>query len=245
MTAWFKELRIAIQFLTILPTHLTETPEPEDIGQAAVWFPLVGLALGGILYGVGWVLQFILPPLAAAVIVLALWVYLTGGLHLDGLADCCDALFVAATPQRRLEIMRDPHHGTFGVVGLILHLLFKGSLLVSLMPFSPVPVLLSPALARLLLLLAARQPQARPRGLGANFALGLSPRMIWAAIPLPLLLIILGGVQALLATGLAFLALVSVLRLARSRLGGVTGDVLGMTVEVTELAVLLGFVVYF
>jgi adenosylcobinamide-GDP ribazoletransferase len=245
MAAWFKKLRIAIQFLTILPTHLTETPKPEDIGQAAVWFPLVGLALGGILYGVGWVLQFILPPLAAAVIVLALWVYLTGGLHLDGLADCCDALFVAATPQRRLEIMRDPHHGTVGVVGLILHLLFKGSLLVLLMPFSPVPVLLSPALARWLLLLAARQPQARPHGLGANFALGLSPRMIWAAIPLPLLLIILGGVQALLATGLAFLALVSVLRLARSRLGGVTGDVLGMTVEVTELAVLLGFVVYF
>lgn len=245
MFDWFNKLRIAIKFLTIFPIRLAKEPKPEQIGQSAVWFSLVGLMLGTILYGAGWVLQFIFPPLVVAVVVTALWAFLTGGLHLDGLADCYDALFLAATPERRLEIMRDPHLGTFGVVGLILHLLLKVSLLASLVPFLPVPLLLSPTLARWLLLLAARQPQARPQGLGADFALGLSPRFIWLSALLPVALILFGGLQALLAAGLAFLALVGLLRLARSRLGGVTGDVLGMTIEVTELAVLLGSVIRF
>lgn len=243
--SWLNKLRIAIQFLTVLPIRPAKITKPDELGQSALWFPLVGLVLGGILYGAGWVLQLILPPLAVAVIVLALWVFLTGGLHLDGLADCCDALFLAAAPRRRLEIMRDPHLGTFGVAGVVLHLLFKASLINSLMPFSPIPLLFSPMLARWLLLLAARRPQARSEGLGADFALGLSPRIIWVSAILPALFILFGGLQVLLASGLAFLALLGVLWLARSRLGGVTGDVLGMTVEVIELVVLFGFVVRF
>jgi adenosylcobinamide-GDP ribazoletransferase len=240
-----RKLRIAIQFLTLFPTHLTKPPQPKELGQAAVWFPLVGLLIGGLVCGMGWVLQFILSPLVVAVTMTALWAALTGGLHLDGLADCFDALFLAATPQRRLEILRDPHLGTFGAVGLILHLLLKTSFLVSLMPLPSVALLLSPMLARWLLLLAARQRQARLQGLGADFALGLSQNTIWIASLLPLAFIAISGLRAILAAGLAFLVLVGVIWLARARLGGVTGDVLGMSVELTELAVLLGFVVHF
>jgi len=243
--SWLKKLRIATQFLTTLPIRLTKPPEPDELGQATVWFPWIGLALGLLLNGVGWVLQWIFPPLVVAVILVIAWAGLTGGLHLDGLADCCDAFFSANTPQRRLEILRDPHLGTFGTVGLVLHLFLKTAALISLMPLPSIALLLSPTLARWLLLLAACQPQARPQGLGANFALGLSRRTVWIAALLPLLLVIIGGLPALLAGGLSFLALGGVVWLARTRLGGVTGDVLGMTVEVTELAVLLGFAIHF
>ena len=234
---------LALSFLTILPSR-TEAPRPGDIGRAAVWFPLIGLFIGGILAGAYYGLSLIFqPPLAAAMIV-ALWAAITGGLHLDGLADCCDGLFATTTPERRLEIMRDPRLGSFGVIGLILFLILKVLAITMLdsTATTTLVLLLAPAFGRWLILFVALQPTARPGGLGADFGLGLKPHTFALAAAVPLMLtLVFFSPRALAAVAAAHLVTFGVILIARSRLGGVTGDVFGLTVELAELAVLLTF----
>lgn len=273
-----KQLKLALSFLTVFPMRISWALQPGDLGRAAAWFPLVGLVIGALLAAAWWGLMHLFPSMLTAALVVALWAALTGGLHLDGLADCSDGLLAAAAPERRLEIMKDPRLGTFGGAGLILHLLIKISAAAAIFvaaglptgvvlfgaagkaataatpaaavlataaapaAASPIlPLLLAPALARWLILLVARQPMARPGGLGADFAMGLTWRTLLYAVLLPLGLVITGGLRALLAAAAAHLAAWGIVRLARARLGGVTGDVLGLTVELSEAVVLLVF----
>ncbi len=272
-----KHLRLAFSFLTTLPVR-AETGQPsdpsarfasgQDLGRAAAWFPFVGLMLGAMLSIAYFLLSQTFPPLLAAALTVALWAALTGGLHLDGLADCCDGLLASVTPDRRIEIMRDPRTGAFGVIGLILFLALKMLAVAYLLPpFYPpfplsllpnivVPVTLAAVLARWLILVVARQPSARPGGLGADFALGLTPPTLTLAALLPLALIAglaillfgnwgltfsFGGWRIIRAVLFAHLTAFAVIAFARARLGGVTGDVLGLTVELAELTVLLTF----
>ena len=95
-------------------------------------FPVVGLALGGVLYGLGSGLQLIFPTPVVAVFILAAWLLLTRALHFDGFLDTCDGLFGGFTPERRLEIMRDSRVGAFGVAGGGLLLLAKYAAIISL-----------------------------------------------------------------------------------------------------------------
>jgi adenosylcobinamide-GDP ribazoletransferase len=238
-------MRLAFGFLTTLPVPAMGAPRPGDLGHAAVWFPVVGAVLGLLLAGANWLGLRFFPPLLAGALVVAAWAALTGGLHLDGLADCGDGLLAATTPERRLEIMRDPRLGAFGGLSLMLFVLLK-VLAVAALPagnawLAAIPLLLAPVAGRWLLLLAARQPNARPGGLGADFALGLQPRTLWLAGAATLLVTLLGGVRGLAALALAHAVAWLVFRSARTRLGGITGDVFGLTVELAELTVLLTF----
>jgi adenosylcobinamide-GDP ribazoletransferase len=189
-----------------------------------------------------WLAQFLgqhlFPPLLTAALVVLAWVVVTGGLHLDGLADCCDGLLATTNRERRLEILRDPRVGSFGALGLILTLLLKTA---ATMNISPLALLFAPVWARWLLLLAARQPQARKDGMGAAFAAGLTQEVIALATLLPLVLLFFSGLPGLIGAGLATLAMAGLVRMARNRLGGVTGDVYGLVVEVGEVIILLVF----
>ncbi|MGH8632427.1 MAG: adenosylcobinamide-GDP ribazoletransferase, partial [Burkholderiales bacterium] len=205
-----------------------------------MWFPVVGFALGALLAVAQALLSRVFPPLLVAALVVALWAALTGGLHLDGLADCCDGLFAAATPERRLEIMRDPRLGAFGSLGLALIVMAKVSTLAALTPSSFL-LPFAACLARWLILWVARVPAARPGGMGADFALGLASPVFVVAALLPMALVIIGGWRALGAAALAHLLASGIIRLARARLGGVTGDVFGLTVELAELTTLMTF----
>ena len=211
-----------------------------------MWFPFVGLIIGAILAGANYGLSLIFQPVIAAALIVALWAAITGGLHLDGFADCCDGLFAATTPERRLEIMRDPRLGSFGVIGLGLLLALKIAALTTVLLESPLPavsaLLLTPAIARWLILIVALQPSARPGGLGSDFALGLRPHVFILAAVTPLaVMIVFFNSRTLVAVPVAHLVAVGVILLARARLGGVTGDVFGMTVETAEVAMLLVF----
>jgi len=236
-------LKLALGFLTAWPQK-TSAPQPGDLGRSAGWFPAVGLFIGAVLAAAHWGLGQLFPPLLTGALVVALWAALTGGLHLDGLADCGDGLLAAVPVERRLEIMRDPCLGSFGGLSLVLYLLLK-VVAVSALPAASwaaaFALCFSPMLARWLLLLVARQPSARPGGMGAAFALGLKPAIIVLAALLPLALMVLGGWATLAAAALALLVTLGVIAVARARLGGVTGDVFGLSVELAELAVLLVF----
>jgi adenosylcobinamide-GDP ribazoletransferase len=231
------EFWLAATFLTTLPAPTFVVP-PGGLGLAARWFPLVGLVIGLLLWGVQSLAAFFFPTLLAGALVVLAWVALTGGLHLDGLADCCDGLLATTSRERRLEILRDPRVGTFGALGLILTLLFKA---LAVGTATPVALLIAPVWARWLLLWAARQPQARPEGMGAAFAAGLTPGVIAIAGLLPIVLLLFAGGRGLVAAVLATLAMLALVRLARERLGGVTGDVYGLVVEASEVVMLLVF----
>jgi len=238
-----RSLRNAFGLMTTLPFRLPDDWSVGDSGRASVWYPLVGLVIGALTWLVWKGAMLLFPSLVAGVISLLAWVALTGGLHLDGLADCCDGLLASTSVERRLEIMKDSRLGAFGGISLILVLLLKGTTLAVLTPATSFGILLAASLARWCILPAGLLPLARLSGMGADFSAGLQRSFIYVGAVLPMgLALVLGmrGIISLLA-GLAAAALV--LWLAKSRISGVTGDVFGMVVEVVETAVLLVFVV--
>jgi len=237
-----KNLKLAVSFLTILPVRLRNAPLPGDLGRSAGWFPFIG-ALLGILVAAGYAgLSLFFPPFLVAALTTAIWIALTGAIHLDGLTDCCDGLLNASSPQRRLEIMKDPRLGTFGGVGLALAVLLKAACLFSLPPASIwAAVPMAAAAARWLLLPAGLQPLARSGGSAADFSSGLNRRAFVPALLGTGILTGLAGWRGLAAVLCAHVAAWLVLRLAQKRLGGMTGDVYGLVVELAELVILAGF----
>ena len=239
-----KKLILAFSFLTILPFPSNASDEPPSLGGSAGWFPLVGAVIGALAAVVLYGLRLILPGPLAAVLACLVWIILTGGLHLDGLADTCDGIFNASSPQRRLEIMKDSSLGTFGGIGLIMAIILKITLLFSLPNHFLIAIPLAAASARWLLLPAAFQPQARRDGMGAHFAASINK---FAFVPAALVVVLLTacsgwyGIAAVVAIhGLAWL----IFAFAKKRLGGMSGDVLGFLVETSELLVLFTFCIY-
>jgi adenosylcobinamide-GDP ribazoletransferase len=239
-------LILAIQFLTRLPTPQVRDFQTDDLARAAVWFPLVGLLVGGL---VAAALAFgaRVDPWLGALLGLLVWVGVTGALHLDGLADLADALGAAHSDRNKLlKVLADPHVGVFGVVALVLQLLAKLVLLMLLVrssnhSLSIWAVVFIPAWARLGTLVWARLPSIKP-GLGDN----LGERFAWRC---PVWSVVMWGV-ILLASALASPALLAaplLILLWRayllSRLGGMSGDALGAGVEWLESGLLLAVVV--
>lgn len=239
-------LLIALQFLTRIPVSLAERPTPEQVGRSLLCYPLVGLLIGGGLFA----LQRLLdgsPPLLQAGLLLATWVGLSGGLHLDGLADSADAwVGGCGDRERTLAIMRDPRSGPIAVVVLVLLLLLKFAALVALLEAGAgVALLLVPWLARALLpLLLLTTPYVRAGGLGQALADHLPRR------PLPWVLaghgaaLLLFGWAGLLAGLVAATLFVVLRRLMLQRLGGTTGDTAGAMLELVECAVLLALALH-
>jgi adenosylcobinamide-GDP ribazoletransferase len=237
-----RNLRIAFDLMTTLPFRLPDDWQMGDSGRSSVWYPFIGLVIGGLTWLAWMGATQLFSPLVAGILTLVVWVMLTGGLHLDGLADCCDGLLASTTVERRLEIMKDPRLGTFGGIGLVLTLLLKAAILSLLTPQSALGILLAASLARWCILPAGLLPLARPSGMGADFKAGFRNWFISAGAIIPLALSIALGARGFISLFTSLLAAALVLRLAKSRIHGVTGDVFGFIVEVVETVSLLVFV---
>lgn len=236
-------LLAALQFLTTFPTLIRRSFTAQELGRAVGYFPVVGLALGGALYGLGSSLRLIFPSQVVAVIVLAAWLLLTRALHFDGFLDTCDGLFGGFTPKRRLEIMRDSRVGAFGVAGGGLLLLAKYAAILSLPHLSG--LLLAPVFGRWALSTAIFAfPYARERGMGRD----MKDNAGWPQVILATLISLLTAWLFAGWTGLLSLALAgAVLWLGGSfilrRIPGLTGDSYGALCEMVELAILLMYAV--
>jgi adenosylcobinamide-GDP ribazoletransferase len=224
-------MRRALAFLT--PLFGASEPRPETL----TWFPFAGAALGLVLGAVWWGAERIWPAAVAAAIVVAADLALTGLLHVDGLADSADGLLPHLNRARRLEVMAAPDVGAFGVAAVVAVLLLRWAALATT---APSPLLLGGlwCASRTAMAVTARTvPYARPGGLASAF---LGGRTLSTAL-----------IGAVLATGLAFagpgvagIAAVAgvvagaagVVALARRRIGGFTGDVLGASGMVGETA---------
>lgn len=236
-----KPFFLALQLLTRLPVPALADIRPRDWGRAVLFFPFVGLLVGAILAGLQGLLSGSEPLLQAALLTVA-WVALTGGLHLDGLADCADAWVGGhGNREKTLAIMKDPASGPIGVAAVVLALLVKFAALAALVKgHVAITLLLAPLLGRTALpalLLAA--PYARPGGLGEAMAQALPRKSAMLLLALVAAAVVAaGGWKATLA---AAMVLLLVRGAALQRLGGVTGDVLGAAVELTEAAVLVAW----
>ncbi|HWD32957.1 adenosylcobinamide-GDP ribazoletransferase [Pseudomonas caricapapayae] len=233
---------IALQFLSSLPVRLPGMPTPEQMGRSLLFYPVVGLLFGVLLWGLNAVLDGT-PLLLHTALLLSAWVMLSGGLHLDGLADSADAwLGGFGDRERTLEIMKDPRSGPIAVVTLVLVLLLKFcALLVLVERGQGLLLILAPLLGRTAMLgLFLSTPYVRAGGLGQALADHLPRRTAaWVLLASCVLCLCLVGPQGLYVLVVTAVAFFWLRRVMIRRLGGATGDTAGALLELLELTVLL------
>jgi len=235
----------ALQFLTILPVNSAFSERDRE--QAPYWFPLIGLTIGLVVVAVdgAWA-RLGLPIVVQSVLSVGLLAALTGGLHLDGLADTADGFLSARPRERVLEIMRDSHIGAMGVLALVFILSLKAAALISLTgPTRWQALVLAPLGGRCLqLVVMSLLPYARrDGGLASAYIRRRRPGLaVWAVLWLTAGAILMAGpAKGMGATAAALLGagLLAVWQWRRIR--GFTGDTLGATSEIVETLLLVVF----
>ncbi len=237
----FKSFWLAVQFFTRWPTPQYERVEAQDMGKMLLWFPLIGALIGSVLALISG-LQAWLPAQVVALLILVAWVWQTGGLHIDGAADFCDAWLGSCGDQARaLTIMKDSRIGTGGGVAIGLILLAKWVLLSALLETQQNTHILLwlmaiPIIARIgSLVLIATTSEVQQAGREVTMFTHLSKRgvAIWGGLALVVMLVI----QPIL---LLLIAVVWLLRRTIQRtLGGLNGDSAGLMTEMLEISALL------
>ena len=232
----------AIRFLTVIPVPGGEKSSLEELGRSTIFFPVVGLIIGIILAGFNWFLSKFLPVSVTSALLVAAMAIITGGLHLDGLTDTCDGVFVRRSPEERLRIMDDSRVGAFGVIGAILIILIKYAALSSL-PGVVVSrtLIVSPVISRFLMVWTILfYPCARGEGLGWMFKQGTKPLGFIIALILTLAMVFfVTGFYGLAIVAVTWIIISFVAMFFKSRLGGLNGDTYGAVNEIAEALVFI------
>lgn len=236
---------IAMQFLTVFPIQLKQMPSKQQNGQSLLFYPVIGLGIGLVLYTIAIGLSA-LPSMLLSSLILVIWIWLTGGLHLDGLADTADAWVGGfGDKERTLKIMKDPACGPIGVLSLIIVCILKWSAIYVLLEKQYVQALiLFPMLGRLVpLFLFLTTDYVREKGLGSSIA-NYIPKMI--SIIVACLSLSLFTYFSWLGLGCIMISILILLYLRQQfirRIDGITGDTVGASIELVEMAAILSFVV--
>lgn len=236
----FRWLILAVQFCTIVPTpNFRRAPTDDDAHRSVLFFPLVGIALGVLLWLIQKELRFILSPLPTATVAVLITTLITGGLHLDGLMDTADALGSRKRGEAALQIMKDSRVGAMGVIAGCFAILMKTATLASLPVSQPGYYLLVPCLSRAGMIISMNlAPYARSSGgLGALYTKRIPPWVIVCVIawPIAVLLRFLPGLSwgpILVVTAITLAASV---RFSCRRFNGMTGDTYGALQELLEV----------
>jgi adenosylcobinamide-GDP ribazoletransferase len=232
-----RQVYIALGFLTIAGIKVEPCPDMEEVGLSGTYFPIVG-AIIGIVLALSYVfLSLFFPSYIVSGLLIAIWVAITGGLHLDGWTDCCDSLPASVSPERRYKILKDPTIGTFGGLGLILLIGLKWAAIQSLA--SILPLLIAPIISRTLMVCVLYEADHTKQGMAADFLKGLKQTDIRKIAVLGLLPSLFLGVVGLLAVGISYLAAVWFRNTAENRLPAINGDVFGAICEFSELVFLI------
>ena len=233
---------LALQFLTAIPLKVKEF-DARKLARAAAYFPLVGLTIGLLLSGVSYLVLLVnFSSFTLSVILVVALIVITGGMHLDGLADTADAFLSGKPKDEMLTIMRDPHIGVMGALSVISVILLKISLLASLgEPLKITAALLMCLLSRWGVVLSMFLfPYARSEGKAKIFIKGMTPGLFVFSSILTLVFAFAiwqaSGLVALLVT-VGFVYIFG--KLCARKISGITGDTLGAGIELAEVTVLL------
>lgn len=236
-----KKFLLALQFLTILPVKI-KSADDKEIADSLIYFPVAGLFIGLALVVINGLLGFFnFPRLAADTILIVSLIAITGGMHLDGLADTSDALLSARNKDEMLTIMRDPHIGVMGVIGILSILILKIAFLFSLDPsLVPAGLILMCALSRWSLVLSLFLfPYARQEGKAKVFSKGINSKIfILATIAAFICVLATAQLKGLIILGIIALWACLFNKLISKKIGGITGDTLGATGEINEVITL-------
>ncbi len=238
----FCNFLLMIQFLTRIPVNVSLPCEKDNFRRASIFFPVIGLVVGGIQWGVYKLLVNIIPIDAVMIIILIVGVIVTGAIHIDGLGDTCDGFFAFKGSDRIIEIMKDSRIGTYACIAMVMDLLLKYTLFSFIVPKFSVAIIAAPMISRCsVLFLGFKGKTAKSTGTGNFFIgnVGIAQFIIGLVITL--------GVLALLMTPryivillIAALILSFIFNLfCEKRIGGLTGDTLGANNELVELLTLI------
>lgn len=241
-----KNFLLAVQFLTIIPVRIRHVND-KALAGSVVYFPLVGLLLGLILTGANSFLSFLaFEEIFINIILVVLLIALTGGIHLDGLADTADAFLSRRNKEEKLRIMRDSRTGAMGVLSLISITLLKIAFLSSVdLSLKPIALLLMCILARWAMVMSLFLfPYARQEGKAGTYIKGtdLKVFIFSTLIALGCAVVIWRMYGFLLLLAIATLTYV-IGRFVTGKISGITGDTLGATNEIMETAVLFSICV--
>lgn len=247
-------LLLAFQFFSSIPVHKEIQVKKPQVTAMYSLLPVIGLVMGALVSAVIWLMQETTeagPLMIAFLLALLLWA-ITGGLHLDGLADTGDAYFSYQNKGERLEIMGDPRMGAFGAMVLIFAIVGKVIVLAELVPtVSLLALAVVPVISRIgLAVLSIIAKPAKTQGLAAYFQRLIDRRMLMAAMSAWSLLVFImvfvfcGGALALSFLAVALIATIVYKKWCDKNFGGITGDLLGAYAEGMEL-LLWGMLLFF
>ncbi len=233
---------IALQFLTIIPLPFSVRCEERDLGRSMAFFPLAGLTIGAILVGSDYLLALKLPRAVVDLLLITILAALTGALHLDGLADCCDGVAARGGRERFLAVMKDSRIGAVGVVGLILALLLKYQALLQFPAlWKREALLFFPLAARFSQVqMTVRAERARQDGLGSAFIADAGTGQFVAAAVITIASAwLLFGLRGISCCILLYIFTWGLKGWFHRKLGGITGDIIGCVSELNEILCLL------
>ena len=234
-----KRFLAALQFLTIIPLPGGVNPGERVLGGSLPFFPLVGLLIGAAVALADWWLGRIFPIGVTSVVTVILLIAVSGGLHIDGLADTADGFFSARPRDGILAIMKDSRTGPMGVAAVVCVVALKIAVIASVAgPWRWWVLMMTPLAGRCALILhIALLPYVRPEGgLAGIFHRNRSwVHALWALAALLAVGFLAGGLPGLIAGATAFLAALLLAAYIYRRIGGLTGDTLGAACELTEI----------
>ena len=236
-----KSFILSLQFLTRIPINIPIDFNRENLRRSTFFFPLVGLILGGLSGLIYYLFSFVNPELAALITVISM-IVLTGGLHLDGLADTFDGFMSNTDREKTLEIMKDSRVGAFGVIALILNILTKYVLISNITSNIPIILILSLGNSRLVLgHKMAYKKIARLGGLGDIFNKSNPKKyVIVSGIIYIGILALINPIYLLPLLGTIIMGEI-ISFITYRKIGGFTGDVFGATIEIGEIVSLIIF----
>lgn len=234
---------LALQFLTRLPSPTLQQLVPQAVGRSLLFYPLIGLLIGALLLATGHLATRVFDnTLIVAALVVVAWLWLSGALHVDGLADMADAWVGGqGDRERTLAIMKDPYCGPMGVAAVVALLLLKFAAVVALLPTQPQLLLLAPIGGRsFAVLLMLTTPYCRDAGLASDMVRYLPRRAAWAILLLFAAIVLWWWrLDAIWLLGITLLLFGLYRRALLRRLQGFSGDAAGALIEMVEVAILL------
>lgn len=238
----------ALSFLTLIPVSRKLSGGYENLGKATGWFPFVGLLAGFAAAFLDICLFEFLPPLLGASLCMLFFIFISKGLHLDGLADTADGFFSSRPRERILEIMRDSRIGTMGAAAISAVMIIKTSSIFSLGPDFRLPaIIMAPVAGRCAITatMAFFGYARKEGGLASVFTEDISWKHgLWAFFALVVTGFLAGGLRGAIVALIASVFIISFAYYSEIKIGGFTGDTLGAGCELAEMAVFISFAAF-
>lgn len=237
---------LMLQFLTRIPINKNLECDSKNFRRGAFYLPIVGFIVGGIQWIIYYLLNKVLPPSLTAIFVVLIAVLVTGALHVDGLGDTCDGFYAFKGRDRIIEIMKDSRIGTFACIAIVMDILLKASAASYIIEHNIALILIvAPVIARFsIVLISLISKPAKSNGSGNLFIGNMSKCVaaLSAATAIAISILFLGVKASVIIFVVAVIITFLSMKYSTSKIGGLTGDILGANNELVEIFVMIVFI---